>query len=119
MSYFAPTTDIEKEIAAAEEKLSADKKKLAELRKKLPKVKVSDYTFKDKEGKEIKLSEMFGDKKELMLVHNMGKSCAYCTLWADEINGIYHHLENRTPFVLISPNDPSIMKEFEIGRAHV
>ena len=116
MNTLSIQTEIEQEIAVAEEKLMADKKALHELRKKLPKVKINDYTFRNKEGKEIKLSEMFGDKKELMLVHNMGKSCAYCTLWADEINGIYHHLENRTPFVLISPNDTTVMKEFADSR---
>jgi len=116
MSSFAPVTEIEKEIAEAEKNLMAEKRKLTELRKKLPKTEVKDYTFKDKEGKEIKLSEMFGDKKELMLVHNMGKSCPYCTLWADEYNGVVHHLENRVPFVIISPNEPSVMKEFADGR---
>ena len=116
MNSFTPTTDIEQEIAIAEKKLMADKKSLNELRKKLPKVKVNDYTFKTKEGIDIKLSEMFENRRELMLIHNMGKSCAYCTLWADELNGIVHHLENRVPFVLISPNDHETMKAFANGR---
>jgi predicted dithiol-disulfide oxidoreductase (DUF899 family) len=109
-------TTLEKEIIAMELDLQERQKKLTELRRTLPPAEVKDYIFNDKQGKEIKLSEMFGDKKELMLVHNMGKSCVYCTLWADEINGVHQHLENRVPFVLISPNEPAVMKEFAEGR---
>src|SRR5258708_2108845 len=110
------STPLEKEIIALQEELTKQQKKIIELRKKLPPVEVKDHTFKEKEGKEIKLSEMFGEKKELMLVHNMGKSCPYCTLWADEYNGVVQHLENRVPFVVISPNEPAVMKEFADGR---
>jgi predicted dithiol-disulfide oxidoreductase (DUF899 family) len=59
---------------------------------------------------------MFGDRKELMLVHNMGKSCPYCTLWADEMNGVIQHLSSRVPFAVISPNEPEVMKAFAEGR---
>ena len=110
------STPLEKEILALQKDLAERQKKIIELRKKLPAVEVKDYTFKDKNGKDIKLSEMFAGKKELMLVHNMGKSCPYCTLWADEYNGVAHHLENRVPFVVISPNEPTEMKEFADGR---
>ncbi|HEY6160319.1 MAG TPA: DUF899 family protein [Bacteroidia bacterium] len=108
--------EIEKEIADLEKELMAQQEKLTALRKKIPAVEVADYIFKDKDGKEIRLSEMFGDKKELMLVHNMGKGCPYCTLWADEYNGVIHHLENRVPFVVISPDAPEVMKNFAGGR---
>jgi predicted dithiol-disulfide oxidoreductase (DUF899 family) len=116
MEFPAFTTPLEKEIIALEHDLMERQKKLTELRRKLPPVEVKDYIFKDKEGQAIRLSEMFGDKKELMLVHNMGKGCPYCTLWADEINGVSHHLEDRVPFVLISPNEPAVMKAFAEGR---
>ena len=109
-------SDLEKEIIAMEDSLMAQQEKLVQLRKKLPPVEVKDYSFLDKTGKKIMLSEMFGDKNELMLVHNMGKSCAYCTLWADEYNGVIHHLENKVPFVVISPNEPAVMKEFADSR---
>ncbi|MEW6469929.1 MAG: DUF899 family protein [Bacteroidota bacterium] len=116
MDFPAFTTELEKEIMAAEERLMEEKKKLAELRQKLPKTEVSDYTFRDKEGREIKLSDLFRGQSELMLVHNMGKSCVYCTLWADEMNGVIHHLENRVPFVIVSPDEPAVMKAFAESR---
>lgn len=109
-------TDLEKEIGLLEEEITAKKEKLAELRRQLPPVKFNDYTFRDASGKEVKLSEMFGSSNELMLVHNMGKRCAWCTLWADEYNGVLHHLENRVPFVVISPDDHNDMREFAQGR---
>ena len=73
---------------------------------------MTDYRFKSQIGKEVALSELFGDKSELLLVHNMGKSCPYCTLWADGFIGIAKHLENRSGFAVISPDDPATQTRF-------
>lgn len=75
-----------------------------------------DYTLLTREGKPVKLSELFGDKKEMILVHNMGASCPYCTLWADGFNGIYKHLENRAAFVVSTPDEPDAMDAFASSR---
>jgi len=112
----SPENLVEGLIGELEQQIIESKKKLSELRKQLPKKQIEDYIFTDKNDHKIKLSEMFGDSNELLLVHNMGKSCPYCTLWADEYNGIWQHLESRTPFVVISPDDHQIMKEFAEGR---
>jgi predicted dithiol-disulfide oxidoreductase (DUF899 family) len=112
----AYSTDLEKKIASLEDEINEKKGKLAELRRQLPTMKISDYIFTDVNGASVKLSNMLGDKKELMLVHNMGKRCPYCTLWADEYNGIVHHLESRVPFVVISPDEHNTMREFAEGR---
>ncbi len=45
--------------------------------------------------------EMFGDKKQLLLIHNMGQGCRYCTLWADGFNGFLKHLESVMSVVLV------------------
>ena len=107
---------IGKEIKAIEKQMLADRQRLAELRKQQEAEPVSDHTFYDVEGRPVSLSDMFGDGNELLLVHNMGKSCPYCTMWADEYNGVTHHLENRVPFVVISPDSPGVMKEFAASR---
>jgi predicted dithiol-disulfide oxidoreductase (DUF899 family) len=73
--------------------------------------KVKDYVFKAPDGKEESLSKLFGNKKELIVVHNMGKSCPYCNLWAQGFSGLYSHLSNRASFVVISPDKPEIQKE--------
>jgi predicted dithiol-disulfide oxidoreductase (DUF899 family) len=47
----------------------------------------------------------------LILIHNMGSGCPYCTMWADEFNGVLHHLESRAAFVVVSPNHPKVQQD--------
>ena len=56
------------------------------------------------------------EKEDLILIHNMGKKCAYCTLWADGFNGVRQHLQDRAGFVVISPDEPATIKEFAASR---
>jgi predicted dithiol-disulfide oxidoreductase (DUF899 family) len=76
---------------------------------------VPDYRFETLDG-EVRLSELFGDKPDLFVIHNMGKSCPYCTLWADGFNGVLQHLENRAAFVLTTPDDPLTQQAFASSR---
>lgn len=98
----------------ASEKVAEYRREIAELRKKMRALQaerepeeVRDYTFATMAGP-LQLSELFGDRDDLILIHNMGKSCAYCTLWADGFNGIYDHLIDRAAFVVTSPDVPSV-----------
>src|SRR3954452_17194692 len=106
----------EKEVEKLEEEIKEAKKKLAALRKRGPAEKVQDYSFKDSLGKTVRLSDLFGDKKELIVVHNMGTGCPYCTLWADGFNGLLSHLESRAAFVVSSPDDPVTQRRFANDR---
>ena len=90
----------EQEIEKMELELMDLKKKIAEGRRSLPQQPVDDYTLRGAFGEETKLSTLFGTKNELILIHNMGKKCTYCTLWADGLNGFVKHLENRSALVL-------------------
>lgn len=74
------------------------------------------YTFLDKDNRQIPLRDLFGDKNDLIVIHNMGKRCAYCTLWADGINGFHKHIENRAAFAVVTPDDPATQKEFGDSR---
>ena len=112
----ADLSALESSIESLEESLIENKKKLADLRRKFLKKEISDYVFLTHDGLEVKLSELFGDKDELLLIHNMGKGCPYCTLWADGFNGVLQHLENRAPFVVVSPDDYQTQKAFAEGR---
>jgi predicted dithiol-disulfide oxidoreductase (DUF899 family) len=78
------------------------KQKLVEARKANPEP-VEDANFVSPNG-QVRLSELFGDKNDLLLIHNMGQSCNYCTLWADGLNGMRKHLEERAALVLVSPD---------------
>ena len=74
-----------------------------------------DYELAGWEGP-VKLSELFGGKSDLIVIHNMGRGCRYCTLWADGFNGVAEHLANRSAFVVCSPDSTDVQKEFAAGR---
>lgn len=106
----------------ASEKLAAYRKNIAEIRDRMRATlaetepeEVPDYEFPVLEGNR-RLSDLFGDKPELFMIHNMGRRCRYCTLWADGFNGVYHHLADRASFVVSSPDSPAVQKEFAESR---
>jgi predicted dithiol-disulfide oxidoreductase (DUF899 family) len=104
------------QVKRLETSVHKDKKKLAQLRRRLTKREVGDYTFKTFNGGDISLSMMFGSRDELIVVHNMGKGCTYCTMWADGFNGVIQHLENRATFVVVSPDVYKVQKKFAQSR---
>ena len=77
---------------------------------------VDDYELLGYENQKIHLSDLFAQKKDLIVVHNMGSSCPYCTMWADGLNGLLPHLENRASFAVSSPDEPAAQKEFASSR---
>ncbi len=62
------------------------------------------------------MADLFGDKDTLFVVHNMGRSCVYCALWADGLNGLVDHLENAAAFVVTSPDSPEVQQAFAAER---
>ena len=89
--------------------------KLAVLRKAEPGVEVSDYTFQTLEG-ETTLSGLFAGRDRLLVIHNMGQGCRYCTLWADGINGILSHLEDAMAVALVSKDPPDVQRRMAQSR---
>ncbi|MBM3462355.1 MAG: DUF899 domain-containing protein [Armatimonadetes bacterium] len=108
--------DLDGEIARLEQSLVETRAKLAELRRKRPAEAVKDYTLVGWDGGPLHLWELFGEKKDLIVVHNMGSMCPYCTMWADGFNGIVHHLESRAAFVVVSPDAPDTQRKFAESR---
>ena len=96
--------------------LAACRKKVADIQRAESGETVGSYTLKDADGNEVEFASLFGDKDDLIVVHNMGQGCRYCTLWADGFNGYFPHLENRAAFVLVSPDAPEKMAKFAEGR---
>lgn len=106
------------EADAISQEIAALKLKLAEARRKIPAQRVSDYTFAScPTGAPITLAQLFGTKRDLIVIHNMGRKCSYCTLWADGFAGVYKHLADRCSFVLSSPDEPAIAGAFASERA--
>jgi predicted dithiol-disulfide oxidoreductase (DUF899 family) len=103
-------------------KLDAYRREIAGIRKKMRKLQakiepeiVDDYELTTLKGSR-RLSELFGDKDDLIVIHNMGAGCPYCTLWADGFNGLYDHIADRAAFVVVTPDRPAAQRKFAESR---
>lgn len=105
----------EKKICDQEKKVRQEITALQKLHKERPAEKVKNYTFKNLVA-EVTLAELFADKEELIVIHNMGEHCPYCTLWADGFNGYYNQLRGRAAFVLINNDKPELQQQFATAR---
>jgi len=104
------------------DKLTEYRRQITALRKQMRDVQshvepeeVKNYAFTTPEGT-VHLSDLFGNQEYLFLIHNMGRSCPSCTLWADGFNGIYDHLASRGAFVVSSPDSPEVQRAFAKDR---
>ncbi len=111
-----PIYEVTKQIQSLEMEIMTKKKQLAQLRKEQTMKTVTNYSFLTNNRHTITLKELFKDKNELVVIHNMGRNCRYCSMWADGFNGIYHHLLSRCEFVLSSPDDPIIQEDFAASK---
>lgn len=104
------------EIERLEKEVAEAKKRLAEARRNLPARPVQDYLFSTSAGLMTRLSDLFGKSRDLIVIHNMGRKCVYCTLWADGLNGLRRPLADRAGFVVSSPDSPDVQREFAASR---
>jgi predicted dithiol-disulfide oxidoreductase (DUF899 family) len=109
----------------------AARRKLESLQKEYQKIKseiiaarrsaepqeMKEMVFTRSTGEEAGWEALFSGRRDLILIHNMGRGCAYCTLWADGFNGVYEHLASRAAFAVVSPDTPEAQKDFAASRA--
>lgn len=107
------------EIETLEKELYELKQKLSKARKEAEPEPVQDYSLFRGDGTACHLSDLFDGRQDLILVHNMGRSCVYCTLWADGFVSMYPHLRDRASFVLVSPEKPEEVARFAQDRGWV
>lgn len=88
---------------------------LRQLQRDLPGEEVKDYEFDTVDGSRS-LSELFAGKNKLLLIHNMGQACRYCTLWGDGINPYVSHLETAMSVVMVSKDAPDVQRNFANSR---
>ena len=100
------------------EKLAEYRSQIAEIREKMRSAQASiepeevqDYEFATPQGK-ARLSDLFGDKDMLFVIHNMGTTCAHCTMWADGFNGVFEHLRDRAAFCSVVAGHTRAAAEF-------
>jgi len=101
-------TDYRRQIAAIREKM---RETLAAVEPQ----EVKDYELASPEGP-VRLSQLFDGHEDLILIHNMGVSCSYCTLWADGYNGLHPHVVTRAGFAVSSPDRPTVQRKFAESR---
>ncbi len=100
---------------ALEAEIMEKAQKLAALRKAEPPVEIGDYEFKTLGGA-TSLAGLFAGRDRLLVIHNMGQGCRYCTLWADGLNGVVTHLEDAMAVVLVSKDPPETQRRLAQDR---
>lgn len=103
------------EISKIEKQLYELTMKLNELRKTSSGNEVQNYTFTTLDG-DVTLLDLFSEHDRLLVIHNMGQGCRYCTLWADGFNGFLPHLESAMSVVLVSKDAPEVQRTFANSR---
>jgi peroxiredoxin len=109
--------DYETQLEALHQQMADLEKKITTLKQSWGAAAVTDYTLSGPGGP-VKLSQAFGDHEYMVLIHNMGHQCPYCTLWADGFRSIWEFVEKGVPggetraaFVLVSPDAPEKQAE--------
>lgn len=103
------------EIEALEREIAEKAQKLAALRRAQDAPIVEDYSFETDDGP-TSLSSLFGGRDRLLVIHNMGQGCRYCTLWADGLNGVLVHLEDAMAVALVSKDPPAVQRRMALDR---
>ncbi|HEX5007550.1 MAG TPA: DUF899 family protein [Hyphomonadaceae bacterium] len=98
-------------IISLKTRLAQTQTELQEAYAEAARSEVSDYTFANTQGP-VKLSELFGDRRDLIIMHAMGLSCANCTMVCDGFNGIYPHVRERASFAVSGPDAPVAQAAF-------
>jgi predicted dithiol-disulfide oxidoreductase (DUF899 family) len=107
---------MKKQVVDLESRIKALEIELSQLKAAtIANVVIPDYSLTDERGK-VSLKQLFAGRQELLVVHNMGAGCPYCTAYADGFNGVLHHFLSRAAFVVISPDTPEVQKKFAASR---
>ncbi len=103
------------QLAELETRLHGLRAEIRAARAAQPPEPVAEYRFATLHGS-VALSDLFGAQDDLFVIHNMGRTCSYCTLWADGFNGLYPHIASRAAFVVVSPDTPEQQRSFAADR---
>ena len=70
-------------ISSLQDEIQKNRKEILMLREQLIPERVENYSFTSHEAEgKVYLKDLFGETGELVVIHNMGKKCNYCSLWA-------------------------------------
>lgn len=102
-------------IQELEQQLFEMTAELHQLRKSVPGQPVRNYTFETLEGPTT-LLDLFAGQQTLLVIHNMGQGCRYCTLWGDGFSPFLPHLESAMAVALVSKDPPEVQRRFANAR---
>ena len=102
-------------IEAIERQIGELTNELFALRKASEGESIRNYEFETGAGRTT-LLDLFAHKDRLLVIHNMGQGCRYCTLWTDGFNGLLPHLESALSVVLVSKDPPDVQRIFANSR---
>lgn len=103
------------DVIALERKIYAMTLELNKLKQQTDRVEVPNYTFKTLDG-EVTLDDLFAGKDKLLMIHNMGQGCRYCTLWGDGLSPLLPHLESVVSVAMVSKDEPELQRRFASSR---
>lgn len=101
--------EVYKEIFALKDELR-EMQKSAE-----PERLTKEYQFQTPSGVKT-LADLFGERDALVILHNMGRSCKYCSLWADCLNPVADHIQTQASFVMVNGDDLEVQKQTKAER---
>jgi peroxiredoxin len=114
--------DLTAQIEELNRQLQETEQRLTELKRQWGAADVQDFVLQGPDGP-VRLSEAFAGHEYMVLIHNMGRNCPYCTLWADGFSSLARFIEEGVPggstraaFVVISPDTPGAQQEFAQSR---
>ena len=93
-------------IEGKEKQIADLRSEINVMRQQAAAMPIEDYDLQRPDGSACKLSDFISVNEQLMLIHNMGFACPYCTLWADGLNAVWRYLEKRAGFVMLSNDRP-------------
>ncbi|SNR77770.1 DUF899 family protein [Puniceibacterium sediminis] len=100
-------------LYALEDQLAQLEARIRQLRTSVRGQIVQDYEFSGWDGP-ITLGELFAEQIHLIVIHNMGVGCPYCTMWADGFVGLLPNL-SAAASVVVSNHDP-VERQKEISQ---
>ena len=103
------------EIAQLQQQIMEKTARLRELQAGHAGTEVRNYAFETLSGPAT-LRDLFAGKDKLLLIHNMGQACRYCTLWGDGLNPFVSHLESVLAVAMVSKDSPLVQRDFANSR---
>jgi predicted dithiol-disulfide oxidoreductase (DUF899 family) len=105
-------------LGVAERRLSEETERVAALRRALPPGPLlPDYRLRDDAGTPVRLAELFGTHRTLVVYHLMfhpdaDEACPMCSMWVDGFQGVAAHLQQRTAFVVVAKAPPDKLRRW-------